>query len=402
MGLYHWYALWGFSPLSGNKAGYPLSPFLFALALEPLANLIRLSPEVRGLRVGTLEKKLSLYADDALLYLNDAGPYLLAVVRIFDTFGVFWGIWINWTKSILFPIDDQAVRVGYLSQLGWVGEFRYLGVQFTRDLAGFHNCSLLPLLSMLKKKCTSWFSLPLNLLGRINLIKMMLLPKFNYIFQNCPVWVPKSFFLTIECCVSSFICNGATSHLAKYTLSLPTRLGGLALPNLEIYFWATVLMLAYWWFQSSISNAVTCLAFLGSLSDLRYLVYQGPRSYIVVLVPTCATWRVWKAATWCFSHPNQLSPAQPLWVNLTLTHLHTIPDTQAWPRFGVKALQDFMPTGSLLTYSQLSQRFRLPDWMSFSYLQLYHAFRSQILQGILESPIQSRMVVRAVTAGEGF
>lgn len=64
-----------FALYRGMRQGCVLSLSLFALALEPLAILIRESPEVHGLRVGRLEEKLSLYADDAPLYLNDEGPF---------------------------------------------------------------------------------------------------------------------------------------------------------------------------------------------------------------------------------------------------------------------------------------------------------------------------------------
>lgn len=97
-----------FSLRRGARQGCPLSPSIFALALEPLAVLVRDSSAVRGLRVGQLEENLSLYPDDALLYLNDAGPSLSAALKLFDTFGTFSGIRINWSKSFLFPIDNKA------------------------------------------------------------------------------------------------------------------------------------------------------------------------------------------------------------------------------------------------------------------------------------------------------
>lgn len=76
----------------GTGQGCPLSPSLFALALEPLAILVRESPAIPGLLVGRLEEKISLYADDALLYLNDAGPSLMAAFEAFDEFGEYSGM----------------------------------------------------------------------------------------------------------------------------------------------------------------------------------------------------------------------------------------------------------------------------------------------------------------------
>lgn len=59
--------------------------------------------------------------DNGLIYLNDVGPSHLAALQVFDTFGS--GIQINWSKSIFFPIDDQAIWLGFPSQLDWVEEF---------------------------------------------------------------------------------------------------------------------------------------------------------------------------------------------------------------------------------------------------------------------------------------
>lgn len=73
----------------------PLVPSLFALALVPLAIVIRDSASVKGLWVGPLEEKISLYADDSLLYLQDAGPSLNAALTLFNEFEKFSGIYIN-------------------------------------------------------------------------------------------------------------------------------------------------------------------------------------------------------------------------------------------------------------------------------------------------------------------
>lgn len=56
------------------------SPPPFALA--PLAILLRASQQVEGLRIGPLEEKVSLYADDTLLYLHDADSSFWAALVI--------------------------------------------------------------------------------------------------------------------------------------------------------------------------------------------------------------------------------------------------------------------------------------------------------------------------------
>lgn len=83
-----------------------MSPLLFALALEPLAARIRASPYIVGFRQSHKEDKISLYADDALLYLGDTTGSLIAAIWIIELFGEFSGFAINWHKSMLIPLDD--------------------------------------------------------------------------------------------------------------------------------------------------------------------------------------------------------------------------------------------------------------------------------------------------------
>lgn len=64
------------SPLSlvfpiryGRRRGYPLSPLLFALVLEPLLRKVR--SNIKGMHVGSLEHKLSAYADNVFFHVLD-------------------------------------------------------------------------------------------------------------------------------------------------------------------------------------------------------------------------------------------------------------------------------------------------------------------------------------------
>lgn len=65
----------------GTRQGCPISPLLYALAVEPLAIAIRDHPHIKGLCMGQMTETLSLYADDMLLYLEDSGPSLVAALQ---------------------------------------------------------------------------------------------------------------------------------------------------------------------------------------------------------------------------------------------------------------------------------------------------------------------------------
>ena len=58
-------------PKSGTRQGCPLSPYLFDIVLEVLSRAIRQQKEIKGIQIGKKEVKISLFADDMIIYLSD-------------------------------------------------------------------------------------------------------------------------------------------------------------------------------------------------------------------------------------------------------------------------------------------------------------------------------------------
>ena len=69
---------------SGTRQGSPLSPLLFNIVLEVLATAVRAEKEIKGIQFGKEEVKLSLFADDMILYIEnpkDSTRKLLELVK---------------------------------------------------------------------------------------------------------------------------------------------------------------------------------------------------------------------------------------------------------------------------------------------------------------------------------
>ena len=69
---------------SGTRQGCPLSPLLFNIVLEVLATAIRAEKEIKEIQIGKEEVKLSLFADDMILYIEnpkDSTRKLLELIR---------------------------------------------------------------------------------------------------------------------------------------------------------------------------------------------------------------------------------------------------------------------------------------------------------------------------------
>lgn len=57
----------------------------------------------------------------------------------------------------------------------------------------------------LTDRCATWSTLPLNVLDRINILKIIFLPKFLCVFRNCPTLLQKTFFREVDSCVGTFV-----------------------------------------------------------------------------------------------------------------------------------------------------------------------------------------------------
>ena len=60
-----------FPPKSGTRQVHPLSPLLFSIVLEVLATKIIKEKDIKGIQIGKEEVKLSLFADDMTLYIEN-------------------------------------------------------------------------------------------------------------------------------------------------------------------------------------------------------------------------------------------------------------------------------------------------------------------------------------------
>ena len=87
---------------SGTRQGYPLSPLLFNRVLEVLATTIREEKEIKGIQIRKQEVKLSLCADDMILYIENPKVATRKLLELINEFGKVAGYKINAQKSLPF------------------------------------------------------------------------------------------------------------------------------------------------------------------------------------------------------------------------------------------------------------------------------------------------------------
>ena len=87
---------------SGTRQGCPLSPLLFNIVLEVLATAIRQTKETKGIQIEREKVKLSLYADDMILYIEDPKDSTQKQLLLINEFSKIKGYTINIQKSAAF------------------------------------------------------------------------------------------------------------------------------------------------------------------------------------------------------------------------------------------------------------------------------------------------------------
>lgn len=85
----------------------------------------------KGITRGNTTHKLSLYADDLLLYITDTETSILSALETLGSFGCLTGYKLNLSKNILFPINQLAKELDYSTFPLKIdlSSFSYLGIQ---------------------------------------------------------------------------------------------------------------------------------------------------------------------------------------------------------------------------------------------------------------------------------
>ena len=111
-----------FALKSGTRQGCSLSPLLFNIVLEVLATAIRAEKEVKGIQIGKEEVKLSLFADDMILYIENPEDSTGKLLELINEYSIVEGYKINTDKSLAFLYTnnketEEKLRKQYHSQL---------------------------------------------------------------------------------------------------------------------------------------------------------------------------------------------------------------------------------------------------------------------------------------------
>ena len=212
------------------RQGDPLSLYLFILAIEPMAEAIKINKDIKGIQFQDISIKIGQYADDTFLLLDGSEKSLRNSLDVLKK--LCSGLKVNVKKTQVVWLGSSRNNSSICEDLNlvWVQQFVLLGIKFDTNLLKMTDLNFTPKLHEIEKLLLAYKKRNLTIIGKITVLKTLAIPKLVYLFTVLPAPDAKV-FAYIEKLFKDFIWEGKV-RITLSQLEKDISQGGLKLTNL--------------------------------------------------------------------------------------------------------------------------------------------------------------------------
>ena len=256
----------------GCRQGDPISPYIFIIVAEILAEAVRKNNLIRGISILNNTYKIGQYADDTFLLQNGDENSLSETFKLFNKFEKLSGLKINIDKT-------EAVWLGakkgsldkLLPDLGikWSKQFKILGIQFPENLSDINDANLPQKIIDIEKTLNFYNKRQLTLFGRVTVVKTLAISKLIHILSV--THNPSIKYLeALEKKFQNFIWNNKSSRIKYNYATNEYSKGGLRMPHMKHLLYALKIS----WIKRSYNSGGLWQRLFSTLYDVPELIWS--------------------------------------------------------------------------------------------------------------------------------